>query len=96
MNVRGITLFSCPQLYNFTRKKHRCLSYYIKINLKSGSENYLSYSSRKLVLSIYSTSLLETFSCVAVMILSVDMCLHFNIIPLLFLLICWLVGKNVE
>lgn len=55
-----------------------------KRNLKSAHENSLSYSSRKLILSIYSTSLLETCACVAVSILSADICLHFNIIPQLF------------
>lgn len=58
---------------------------YLQIrNLKSAHENGLSYSSRKLILQIYSTSLLETFARAAVLILSADICFHFNIIPLLF------------
>lgn len=93
MNVSRNSLFSHPWQYNFTSKT---ISVHAVTFSKSKSvhEPGTSYSSRKLILSIYLASLLEIFACATVLIFSADMCFHFNNIPL-FSLFCWHVVKKI-
>lgn len=80
------TVFSYRWQYNFTSKTMSVHAVTFS-KWKSVHETGTSYSSRKLILSIYLAPLLEIFACATVLIFSEDMCFHFNNIPLFLILL---------